>query len=154
MKHIISCLLIGFTSPLFGTTDSTQKYLGTLFTTPHVRNQLNKQRSRGKFDSQTHADLTAKSNKPITVKVQGVVIRKAHNPVVFVNDSNTLKSQKVNGEITVKFRNVLIENYKVPIRINDNYVRLKPGQQWSESNKSVKEIYKVKTSDTHKQDDK
>jgi len=153
MKLFISFLIIILTSPLFGASDDAQKNLRTLFTTPHVRNQLDMQRMRGKFGIHKQTDSVAKSHKPITVKMQGVVIRKGHETIVFVNDSNTIKSQKVNDEFVVKSRAVLKENYKVPVRINNNHIRLKPGQQWSESNKSVKDIYKVKPLDNRKQND-
>ena len=153
MKLIVSFLVIIFSLPLFGASGDAQNNLHTLFTTPHVRNQLNMQRMRGKFDIHKQTDSVAKLHKTITVKMQGVVIRKGHETIVFVNDSNTLKSAKVNDELIVKSRAVLKENYKVPVRINNNHIRLKPGQQWSESNKSVKEIYKVKPLDGRKQDD-
>jgi len=153
MKIFISFLIVIFSFPLFGASGDTQKNLHTLFTTPHMRSQLNKQRMRGKFEIHKQTDSVAKSHKPIMVKMQGVVIRKGHEAIVFVNDSNTLKSPKVNDELVVKSRAVLKENYKVPVLINNHHIRLKPGQQWSESNQSVKEIYKVKPLDSRKQND-
>jgi len=153
MKLIVSLLAIIFSLPLFGASGDAQNNLHTLFTTPHVRNQLNMQRMLGKFDIHKQIHSGAKLHKPITVKMQGVVIRKGHETIVFVNDSNTLKSQKVNDELVVKSRAVLKENYKVPVRINNNHIRLKPGQQWSESNKSVKENYKVKSLESYNQND-
>lgn len=122
----------------------TQKNLRTLFTSPHVRRQLDLQRQQGKFDNASQASSTIILHKPITVKMQGVVIRKNKKPVVFVNDGNTLKSPKINNEIIVGAKKTNKKIYKVPVRVNQKSIKLKPGQQWNESDKEVKDSYQIK----------
>jgi len=154
MKPITICLLVCFYTPLSGANSNAQKTLRTLFTTPDERDLLNKLRMKGKFESQKHNESVAKSHKPVMVKMQGVVIRKEQKPVVFVNDLNTLKSQKFNNGVVVKSRTEIKENYIVPVSINDYKIRLKPGQQWSELKKIVKETYMAKKLDTYNLDEK
>jgi hypothetical protein len=122
----------------------SQKSLHTLFTTPLTRKQLDKQRSNGKYNitSQT-TNSTSVTSKPVIVKMQGVVIRKNKKPVVFVNDSNTLKSSKVNSKLIVNTRKLTKSTYNVPVRVNQNTFKLKPGQQWNEADNKVVDQYKI-----------
>jgi len=131
-------------SAAFSELLDTQKNLRTLFTSPHVRRQLDLQRQQGKFDKAAQTTSTITLRKPITVKMQGVVLRKNKKPVVFVNDGNTLKSSKINNEIIVGAKKTNQKIYKVPVRVNQKSVKLKPGQQWNESDKEVKDNYQIK----------
>jgi len=145
MKYIILFYLM----TIFNSSSATslldrKNSLYTLFTTPSVRKQLDTQRSKGKFNNISQV-ITSPSTalKPVIVKMQGVVIRKNKKPVIFVNDSNTLKSSKVNNQLIINTRKLTKSTYKVPVRVNQNTFKLKPGQQWNESDNSVTDQYKI-----------
>jgi len=155
MRLFAIYLLVFFiSSPMKAVEIDSQKNLRTLFTTPYERSLLNKRRMQGDFDSLEQIEASVKSRIPVIVKMQGVVIRKEHKPVVFVNDSNTLKSQRVNNEIDVKAGVEIKEDYRVSMQINEDQVRLKPGQQWNNLKKIVRETYKVKKPDAEKRNEK
>jgi len=122
----------------------SQTSLRTLFTTNHVRSQLDQLRQQGKFDKIKSESSTVILREPAVVKMQGVVIRKNADPVVFVNDGNTLKSPQVNNKVYVNTSKVKKQEYKVPARIYGQNIKLKPGQQWSERSQLVQENYQIK----------
>jgi len=122
----------------------SQTSLRTLFTTNHVRSQLDQLRQQGKFDNIKSESSTVILREPAVVKMQGVVIRKNTDPVVFVNDENTLKSPQVTNEVYVNTAKVKKQEYKVPARIYGQNIKLKPGQQWSEKDQLVQENYQIK----------
>ncbi|VAW62874.1 hypothetical protein MNBD_GAMMA08-2457 [hydrothermal vent metagenome] len=145
MKYLsFSFLLFLISNLAFSELLDTQKNLRTLFTSSHVRSQLDLQRQQGKFDNASQTSSMVILHKPITVKMQGVVMRKNKKPTVFVNDGNTLKSSKVNNEIIVSTKKTNKKTYKVPVRVNRKFVKLKPGQQWNESDKVVHDNYQIK----------
>lgn len=122
----------------------SQSSLRTLFTTNHVRSQLDQLRQQGKFDKIKNESSTVILREPAVVKMQGVVIRKNTDPVVFVNDENTLKSPQITNEVYVNTAKVKEKDYKIPARIYGQNIKLKPGQQWSEKNQLVQENYQIK----------
>ena len=136
-------LIIIFSGSTPADTLDTESSLRTLFTSSQIRDQLNTQRNQGKFNKKT-SSITAIFREPLTVKMQGIVIRENKKPVVFVNDGNTIKSSKVNNEIIVNTNKVGAKAYKVPVRVNQRRVKLKPGQQWNETDRQVQESYRIK----------
>lgn len=122
----------------------SQTSLRTLFTTNHVRSQLDQLRQQGKFDKIKSESSTSILREPAVIKMQGVVIRKNADPVVFVNDENTLKSSQVTDEVYVNTAKVKKQEYQVPARIYGQNIKLKPGQQWSEKTQLVEENYQIK----------
>ena len=120
--------------------------LQTFLTSPDVRYQLNQQRDSGKYELNSDKNVTNFLTKPIEVKMQGVVLREKHKPVIFVNDSNTLKSSSVNQKINVKAENIKSNSVIVPIKVNTQSIKLKPGQQWNETDRKTRDIYQIKPS--------
>jgi len=146
MKTILYItVLLHFCSPLFAAENlDSQTSLRTLFTTNHVRSQLDQLRNQGKFDKIKNESSTVILRDPAIVKMQGLVIRQNAEPVVFVNDANTLKSPQVNGEVYVNTAKVKKHEYQVPARVYGQNIKLKPGQQWNESKQQVQENFQIK----------
>jgi len=146
MKTILYItILLNFSSPLYAVDKlDSQSSLRTLFTTNHVRSQLDQLRNQGKFDKIQNESSTVILRDPAIVKMQGVVIRQNSEPVVFVNDANTLKSPQVTGEVYVNTSKVKKQEYQVPARVYGQNIKLKPGQQWNESKQQVQENFQIK----------
>ena len=146
MKYILCLIsLLHFSSQLLAAdTLDSQANLRTLFTTSHVRNQLDQFRQQGKFDSVQSESSIRILRKPAIVKMQGVVIRQNAEPVVFVNESNTLKSPQVNDEVYVNTLKVKKQEYQVPARVAGQNIKLKPGQQWNETDRQVQDNFQIK----------
>lgn len=144
MLKRLALILAFSTSCANASEHSPENDLHTFFTSKQTRAQLNQMRNAGKFDTQQDASGKALSREPATVKMQGVVIREGKKPVVFLNNENTIKTRHLSNDVTVRDQRVNEENYKIPVRINDKGLTLKPGQQWSETTKQVKDTYQIK----------
>lgn len=118
--------------------------LRTLFTTPLERNQLDDLRNSGEFDNVKQENAVAIRLQPLKVEVKGVVYREKGNPVVFVNEGNTLKSNKIDDDIRVRSKYVKRKNNKVPLKVNEKSLKMKPGQTWIETEDKVKDNYQTK----------
>lgn len=119
--------------------------LKTLFTTPLERKQLDEMRDSGKFSKQQGNDNPASSiHLPLTIDVRGVVIREVGKPVVWVNDGNTLKSEKIDDSVRVRIEYINSEPVSIPVRVNQKTLKMKPGQQWQEFDSKIKEKYQIK----------
>jgi len=118
--------------------------LRTFFTTKQIRTQLDSQRSSGKYSNNTNNASILR--EPTKVKMQGIVIRDGKTPVVFVNNENTLKTHHLSNDVTVRDHKIKKQGYKIPVRVNQQGVTLKPGQQWDESSKKVEDTYRIKQS--------
>ena len=120
--------------------------LMTFFTTSSERNKLDQMRKAGKFDK----DSAGKGNgvsilrEPTKIEFKGLMIREKGQPVVWVNEGNTLKSSKINQQISVKTRSIKKDKLKVPIKISQKRINMKPGQQWTEVDNKVKDKYQTK----------
>jgi len=125
------------------TTDVNQ--LSTFFTSPPTRSQLNSMRASGKYDDENTNSRVSISREPVTVTMQGIVIRKNKTPVVFVNNENTLKTHHLSNDVTVRDHVIKKQNYKIPIRVNQQGVTLKPGQQWDQINRKVEDTFRTKS---------
>jgi len=144
MKFLPSIILLLFCVSSNANEFDAQKNLRTLFTTPDERQKLDKLRRQGKYNNQTPTPPITQAQKPVSLKMQGVVIRKNQKSVIFINDSNNLISNKIESDITVKPQANTDKTYIVPIQVNQTHVKLKPGQQWNELDKSVKDTYEAK----------
>ncbi len=138
---IIFLSLISFLS--IAATLDNQNSLGTLFTTPQTRKRLDQQRRQGKFDYKLQSSANM-MHKPISINMQGVVIRKNKKNVVFINNGNTLKSSKIGTAIRVNVKAIKKPLYKVEVQVKQQKIYLKPGQQWHESNKLIHKNDQIK----------
>jgi hypothetical protein len=74
------------------------------------------------------------------IRVDGVVIREHGDNVVWVNGENNRSSDRTGG-MYVRSRQVDRKDYRVPVRLDDKTVRLKPGQVWNDENGKVSDDY-------------
>jgi len=138
-KIAVLCLLF----PVFSYAEiAPVDNLRTFFTTKQIRTQLDSQRSSGKYSNNTNNASILR--EPAKVKMQGIVIRDGKTPVVFVNNENTLKTHHLSNDVTVREHKIKKQGYKIPVRVNQQGVTLKPGQQWDESSKKVEDTYRIK----------
>lgn len=145
MKHTYFIFLILIAPSFVHSSEfDSQNNLKTLFTSPDTRTHLNQLRNSGKFDRQSQQTPGVIFRKPLQVKMQGVVIRNNQKPVIFVNDSNTLKSTTVDNQIHIKDSKLKTNTLSVPVRVNQQSISLKPGQQWRESDNNAKDNYQIK----------
>ena len=138
-----ACFLLLF--PTFGYAELVPvDNLRTFFTAKQVRVQLDNLRSTGKYsENSSRASIL---REPVKVKMQGVVIRDGKTPVVFVNDENTLKTHHLSNDLTVRDHKIKKQGYKIPVRVHQQGVTLRPGQQWDESSRKVEDSYRIKQS--------
>ena len=144
MKFIILVLVISIPSVSSASEYDSITHLKRLLTTEYERDELNRLRDSGKFNKSTATTSNVSFREPVKIKMQGIVHRKNTKPIVFVNDSNTLNSSHINNEIIVS--DTRIKANKVPVRINQQSLKLKPGQQWSESSRKTQDNYQIKES--------
>jgi len=137
-------LLLFNTNVALAQESTSLKDLRTLFTTTQIRQQLNEQRNQGKFDSTKNSTTNTKLREPIKVNMQGMVIRKNKKTVIFINNENTLKSTIINNEIKVRAGYIKNRSLKIPIRVKQQTIKLKPGQQWNETTHIIEENYRIK----------
>ncbi|MDH5764582.1 MAG: hypothetical protein OEZ38_01095 [Gammaproteobacteria bacterium] len=145
MKMLFTCL-ISFLSYI--ATSNANGYEGvdklkTLFTTPFERQQLDAKRSSNAYRSKDNKFKYSKANISKKVKVKGMVKKSNGEVVVWVNKSNTLKSSRINNQISVNTKQVKSE-YEIPIKVNNRKIKIKPGQVWLSENNKVKETYQDK----------
>ena len=118
--------------------------LKTLFTTPVERQRLDNRREAGEFENnQQESSAPLIRQQPLKVEVKGVMFREKGNPVVWVNEGNTLKSKRINDDIRVRTKYVKQKNLKVPVQVNSRSLRMKPGQVWLETDGKVKDKYQI-----------
>ncbi|MDH5484758.1 MAG: hypothetical protein OEY43_05920 [Gammaproteobacteria bacterium] len=115
--------------------------LGTLFTSPMERQQLDAMRLRV-LAGGTKDDAAAQA-KTSKITVKGLVMRNGSKPVVWVNDSNTMKHNRL-GNVLVRIDGIKQQSTKIPVKISQKNIRIKPGQQWDEGSNRVEDIYLTK----------
>jgi hypothetical protein len=74
------------------------------------------------------------------VRVDGVVIRENGDNVIWLNGESNKNSDKING-VHIRSRQIDRNNYRVPVRLEDKTVRLKPGQVWNNESGKVSDNY-------------
>jgi len=140
-KIAVLCLLF----PLFSHAEiAPVDNLRTFFTAKQTRTQLDDLRSSGKYSKNSGSASILR--EPAKVKMQGVVIRDGKTPVVFVNNENTLKTHHLSNDVTVRDHKIKKQDYKIPVRVHQQGVTLKPGQQWDESTRKIEDTYRIKQS--------
>ena len=135
-------------SLLFPAIASSQDYpssngLKKLFTTPYERQELDKRRKSGVLE-EANSNIVSKVFNSSSVELRGVVYRHGKMPVVWVNDSNTLKTRDIDSNIRVYGLVKRNSEEKVQLRVNDKFIKMKPGQVWSESDREAVEKYRTK----------
>lgn len=95
-----------------------------LFTDPESRARMDAARAGGPVSENTEQESPAKK-----IRVDGVLIRENGDNVVWVNGESSLNGNSVGGA-DVRARQIDRRNYRVPIRIDNKTMRLKPGQVW------------------------
>lgn len=124
-------------------TDS-QSQLRTLFTSSQQRQQLDAFRKQGMYRSQPQSTASI-IKKPISVRMQGLVLRKHKKPVIFINDTNNLKSSRIDNQVSLPTYQSKINNLKIPVRIKQKNIKLKPGQQWQPSSNLILDKYQIES---------
>lgn len=144
-KFILSLFLV-LQIPLINANQTqindTDAQLKTLFTSPAERQQLDKQRRSGHYLSRQTGRTTV-FNTPQDVKLQGIILRGKKQPIVFINDKNNLNSNQLESHLSVR-PDSTDHQLNVLVNANSKRVKLKPGQQWNESNQQVIEQFQIK----------
>lgn len=120
--------------------------LMTFFTTTTERNKLDEMRTTGGFDKNTElkSDASFFKGSPNKIELKGLMIRGKGKPVVWVNKESTIKSNKIDPQISVQIKSINKEKLKVPINFSQKKLILKPGQQWNETNSKVNDSFQMK----------
>lgn len=119
--------------------------LKSFFTSPQQRAELDRLRTSGVFSGQeTSQTSQVMAHKPLEVKLNGVVYSETGMPVIWVNNKSTLKSESIDESIRVRASAVKSQTGKVPVKVNEKWLKLKPGQTWRESRNQVQENYQIK----------
>lgn len=123
--------------------NNSAKELMTLFTSASERVRLDHLRNSGKFDINSDARKMNVSvpREPDKVELKGVMIRGNGKSVVWINDGNTMKSNKIDQKIKVSDRSIKQDDLKVSIKVSQQRLKMKPGQQWNEVDNKVKDKY-------------
>lgn len=121
--------------PRFAGADSGAESLSRLFTDPETRARMDATRNGDPVSAGSEPEQAAQK-----VRVDGVVIRENGENVVWINGESSLKSNNKAGA-HARPRQIDSENYRVPVRIDDKTVRLKPGQAWSGESGKVADDY-------------
>lgn len=136
LSCVSSILLAGLASPLPDASAADGvKDLNRLFTDPESRTRMDAARKGDPVFENIEAEQT--TNK---IRVDGVVIRENGDNVVWVNGESSLNSSNAGGA-HVRTRQVDRRDYRVPVRVDDKTVRLKPGQVWTGESGKVKDDY-------------
>lgn len=125
--------------------DSPEK-LKKLFTTPTQRAELDKRRKAGVFDDDSSL-VSQVLSQSSDVELKGIVYRKGEQPVVWVNDKNTLKSTRVDSNIRVYGVDRGKKTERAKLRVNDSFVKMKPGQVWSDFDNKARDKYQIKAAE-------
>lgn len=143
MLHRINwllCALLIFTacittSPWLASAENSDGGLNRLFMEPE---------SRARIDATRKGDPVVENSEQnpqaSKIRVDGVMIRKNGKNVVWVNGESNINGVKAGG-VQVHTRQIDRNNYRVPIRVDQETVRLKPGQTWSGESGKISDDY-------------
>jgi len=146
MKLFILLFTVLYSSAANTSEYNDESRLRTFFTSPQLRADLDELRKSGKFNLTHNASASVIFKEPLKVEMQGIMIHGNKQPIVFINDTSTLKSQSIDDSIRVNSNRIKHQTYKVPVSVNNKSIKLRPGQQWSESNNLVQDKYQIKPS--------
>lgn len=146
ISYLKLILILLFISSSINAEENSVKNLKTLFTTPKERSALDDMRNAGKFNNDKKNSGSSFSLKlePTKVELRGIMIREKGKPVVWVNNGNTLKSQIIDSEITIKTNAIKKQPVKIPVRVNQRTLIMKPGQQWDEVDNRITDKYQTR----------
>lgn len=100
--------------------------------------------TRARMDAARKGDPVSENineDQPATkIRVDGVVIREHGDNVVWINGESSLNGNSAGG-VQVRSRQIDRKNYRVPVRIDDQTVRMKPGQVWTGESGKVSDDY-------------
>ncbi len=146
LRTILITLLCIFSIPVTLAADQpvfdSAARLKTFFTTPSERHKLDQRRNSGQYNSNLSNNLSLRA--PLKVEMQGVLIRGRRSAVAFVNDGNTLQSQKINDDIFANRKSINTSDFSVRLSARHKHLKLKPGQEWNEHSRKVQERYQIK----------
>lgn len=142
--RVLYLFALFFTSNLLAAEYDSSSRLNTLFTTPQQRTQLDNLRDSGRYMGNPAAGITT-AQTPVTVKMQGVLIHGKRTAIAFVNDQNTLRSVSLENNIRVDVKKIKAADYTVPVQVNNIPLKLRPGEQWNESKRQIKDSFQIKS---------
>ncbi len=130
------CLILLFS---FSQTAIAEQTLMRLFYTPAERAQIDAKRSELNNPQQQAPSVVSQT---ANIELKGYVKRTGQPDVVWVNDKNTLKSNKPLSDVKV----IKVQKHgKVKLRVTgEGTVRLKPGEMLSRSQNETIEVYEKK----------
>lgn len=139
LRYFFSALILGWVTAA-GSAELSG--LQTFFTSKTERQQLDRLRDSGAFNNQQN-QATPEPSAPDRLKMQGVVIREQGKPVFFVNDENTLHTHHLSNGVEVREHLFKSDNYSVPLRVKGDKLKLRPGEQWDSSDRTVEDTYQI-----------
>jgi len=145
MNNIVLFLLVsGMALSVFAEEFESARNLKALFTTPLERIKLDEMRNNGSFSKNTSNESSNLVRLPLKIDVRGIVIREVGSPVVWVNEGNTLKSEKIENGVKVRSDYIRNEPVMIPVRVDQKTLKMKPGQQWDETSDKIQDKYQIK----------
>lgn len=148
MKIIKLLFFISCFYPLVLMASNSNKVSGlkTFFTSAGERSKLDELRASGAFDKKFKSGVMPDNASSQTSKIEmkGIMIKKNGDAVVWVNEANTLKSNRINQQITVKKHSANKGRINVSIQSNNKKMKMKPGQQWNTRDGLLNDTYQVK----------
>lgn len=127
-------LTAGLCAPLTAFADNGDAPIGRLFTDPVERTRMDRYRSGEKPRE------TVEKPSVSSVRVDGVMMRSDGENVIWLNGKDTLDSDRING-IRVEPDAVDGDRLEVPVRVDGQRVRIKPGQRWTQGTGKVADDY-------------
>lgn len=151
MKYIVTIIYVSILIvPMTVSAEDKKARISNLksfFTSSQQRAELDRLRLSGQFGSKNISQSsTTTVRKPLEVKLNGVVYSETGKPVIWVNNRSTLKSESIDETIRVKSSALKTQSTKVPVKVNQQWLKMKPGQTWRESHNQVQENYQIKES--------
>ena len=121
-------------SPIVSSINYDEQSLGRLFTSSAERQ---------KIDSAKRGDVAHVSSRKVTpssVSVNGVVIRSKGKNSVWVNGKIASGNEMVGG-VKVFAKSASKDNLSIPVLVDGQSVKIKPGQSWSEESDTIVDSY-------------
>jgi hypothetical protein len=133
---LAAVLCVCLSSPLrLAYADSGTDGLKRLFTDPETRARMDAARKGDPVQENIGEDQPDRK-----IRIDGVVIREHGDNVVWINGESSLNGNKADGAKAFTPR-IDRKNYRVPVKIDDKTVRMKPGQVWRGENGKVSDDY-------------
>jgi hypothetical protein len=124
-------LAVCISMPKVSSAASDDERLNRLFMNPETRSRID-----GARKGDPVMEKSEKGAATSKIRIDGVVLRENGDNVVWVNGKSSLNSNNISGA-QVRTQRIDRMNYRVPVKVDDQTVRLKPGQEWSEESGKV-----------------